>query len=343
MKMTTRPNLMGAAAIAAAALFTAHATRAAEAEWLTNFEDAKKVAALEKKDLLIDFTGSDWCGWCKRLDAEVFSKDAFVEGAPKDFVLVELDFPQQKEQTPAIKAQNAELQAKYGIRGFPTIVLTDAEGRPYAQTGYQQGGEEKYLEHLAELKKNRETRDEKLAAAEKAEGAEKAKLLAEAVGPLDPPMILAFYGDVVDQIIASDAEEGEYKKQFVELRDAAAKEEKFEKMMEAVGPKLDAFMQEGKTVEAANVIDETIAAEKPEGEMLQRLLVIKFQIQARDENFAKMLETLDAAEKAAPDTQLGQQIPNVRKQIEAKMAEGKDGGDAGEKEGGDAAEEKEEK
>lgn len=140
--------------------------------WLTDFEAAKKQAAAEKKDILVDFTGSDWCGWCIRLDKEVFSTDAFK--AQKDFVLVMLDFPRRKELPADEKARNEVLMRQWGVRGFPTIILTNAKGEAYARTGYQPGGPEAYLPHLAELRK------QNTPAGLKAFGEEQAKQAAEA-------------------------------------------------------------------------------------------------------------------------------------------------------------------
>ena len=121
--------------------------------WLTDFDEAKKIAQKEHKDILVDFTGSDWCGWCIRLKKEVFDQADFT-AASKDFVLVELDFPQKKKQPPEMKAKNSALATQFNIEGYPTILLLDAQGEPYAQTGYQEGGAKKYLEHLAELRKS---------------------------------------------------------------------------------------------------------------------------------------------------------------------------------------------
>ena len=112
--------------------------------WLTDLDEAKKVAAKEKKDILVDFTGSDWCGWCIKLKKEVFDLPAF-EAATKKFVLVELDFPSKKAQSDEVKTKNRAAQQKYGITGFPTILLMDAQGEVYARTGYQAGGPEKYV------------------------------------------------------------------------------------------------------------------------------------------------------------------------------------------------------
>ena len=120
--------------------------------WLTDLDEGIAVAKADKKAILVDFTGSDWCGWCIRLKKEVFDQKEFA-AASKDFVLVELDYPQKKKQSAEEKAKNKALSEKFAIEGFPTIMLLDSDGQPFAQTGYQEGGPAKYLAHLAELRK----------------------------------------------------------------------------------------------------------------------------------------------------------------------------------------------
>ena len=121
--------------------------------WLTDLDEGIKVAKAEKKAILVDFTGSDWCGWCIRLKKEVFDQKEFA-AVSKDFVLVELDYPQRKKQSPEEKAKNKVWAEKFAIEGYPTIMLLNANGEPFAQTGYQAGGPVKYLAHLAELLKS---------------------------------------------------------------------------------------------------------------------------------------------------------------------------------------------
>jgi thioredoxin-related protein len=127
--------------------------------WIEDFNNAKQTARQQGKDLLIWFTGSDWCIWCKRLDAEVLSQPAFQQKFVKDFVPVRLDFPKFLQQPEGLKTQNAQLKAtfkeKYKFTGYPTIYLADAKGVPYAQTGYQEGGAEKYVQYLTFLRKAR--------------------------------------------------------------------------------------------------------------------------------------------------------------------------------------------
>lgn len=121
--------------------------------WVADYDEAVKIAKAEKKDLFVDFTGSDWCGWCKKLDKEVFVHDAFKNEITKNFVLVSLDFPRSEEAKAKVPNpnRNKELQELHGVQGFPTILLITAEGEVFGQTGYQQGGPEKYMEHIKEL------------------------------------------------------------------------------------------------------------------------------------------------------------------------------------------------
>ena len=139
---------------AKAAAEAAAAEEAAKAhKWETDFEAAKDRAKAEGKPMLIDFTGSDWCGWCVKLKKEVFDHQEFKDYAAENLVLVELDFPRRKEQSEEEKAQNAKLAEKYEVRGFPTILILSDKGKEIARTGYKAGGPEAYVEHLKELLK----------------------------------------------------------------------------------------------------------------------------------------------------------------------------------------------
>ncbi len=126
-----------------------------QGDWLENYAEALAAAKQLKRPVLIDFTGSDWCGWCIRLDREVFSQKAFLKYAKRDLVLLKLDFPQRKKLSEALQKQNQELAKKFGIRGFPTIVIVDAEGKEIARTGYQRGGAKNYVDHLKDLLEKR--------------------------------------------------------------------------------------------------------------------------------------------------------------------------------------------
>jgi len=126
---------------------------AAEAEWVTDLPKAQARAKEEKKLVLLDFTGSDWCGWCIKLHKEVFSQAQFTEYAKKNLVLVEVDFPNKKKQSAELKKANAALQKKYDIKGYPTIIVLDGEGKKVGELGYQPGGPKAFIAELEKLKK----------------------------------------------------------------------------------------------------------------------------------------------------------------------------------------------
>lgn len=120
--------------------------------WMTDFEKAKTVAQEKKLPILIDFSGSDWCGWCIKLDKEVFSKDEFKAYAKDNLVMVLADFPSDKsKQSAELQAQNEKLAKEFGVQGFPTVYLLSPEGKPLANTGYQAGGPEAYIAHVKKL------------------------------------------------------------------------------------------------------------------------------------------------------------------------------------------------
>ena len=116
--------------------------------WEDNLETAIQQAKKENKAVLVNFTGSDWCIWCKRLSSEVFQQKEFEKYADESLVLVKLDFPRNIEQSAETQNYNRNLAQKYGIQGFPTILIFNSQGKLVAQTGYQPGGPEKYIEHI---------------------------------------------------------------------------------------------------------------------------------------------------------------------------------------------------
>src|SRR5437867_10529337 len=101
---------------------------AEELQWLTDMPKAQAQAKKENKLVIMDFTGSDWCGWCIKLNKEVFSKPEFAEYAKKNLVLVEVDFPRAKKETEELKKTNQQLKEKYQIQCYPTIIVLNGEG-----------------------------------------------------------------------------------------------------------------------------------------------------------------------------------------------------------------------
>jgi thioredoxin-related protein len=138
-------------ALAASLIFSA--ALQAEPSWQTDYKKAQEEAKAGKKLLLVDFTGSDWCGWCIKLNREVFSKPEFQAYANKKLVLLEIDFPRMKAQADAIKKQNEQLATQYQIQGFPTVIVLNGEGRKVGELGYMEGGPSAFIAELEKLRK----------------------------------------------------------------------------------------------------------------------------------------------------------------------------------------------
>jgi len=121
--------------------------------WLTDAPKAQAQAKQESKLVMLDFTGSDWCGWCIKLNKEVFSQPEFVEYAEKNLVCVEVDFPNKKKLSAEQKKANDALAKKYRIEGYPTIIVLNGEGKKVGELGYMKGGPKAFIAALEKLRK----------------------------------------------------------------------------------------------------------------------------------------------------------------------------------------------
>jgi len=133
--------------IAACFVLHAPAGSGAASGWLDDYLKAQEEAKASHKLLLLNFTGSDWCGWCIRLDHDVFSQSDFKDYASKNLVLLELDFPRPggsrwQGQAAELKKQNLDLARQYNVYGFPTLIVLDGNGQKLWQfEGYLPGAE----------------------------------------------------------------------------------------------------------------------------------------------------------------------------------------------------------
>jgi protein disulfide-isomerase len=125
------------------------------ATWLTDAKKAQEQAKKENKLVLLDFTGSDWCGWCIKLNKEVFSQPEFAQYAKTNLVLVEVDFPRKKRQSPELKKANEALSDKYGIEGYPTIIVLNGDGKKVGNLGYIPGGPKAFIAKLEGMKRKK--------------------------------------------------------------------------------------------------------------------------------------------------------------------------------------------
>ncbi len=150
MKMTAIMKTTAMGLLLCGALLQAGA---AELNWLTDLPQAQAQAKKENKQVLMDFTGSDWCGYCIKFNKEVFSTPEFAEYAAKNLVLVEVDFPRKKAQSAELKKANQALGSKYKAEGYPTLVVLSKDGKEVGrQGGYAAGGPKAFIAKLEGFK-----------------------------------------------------------------------------------------------------------------------------------------------------------------------------------------------
>ncbi len=294
---TPRPML----AILAVLLITPAIAFAGGEGWSHDVEASLAKAKAENKHVIMDFTGSDWCGWCIKLNKEVFSHDEFKTQVPNDFVLIELDFPRDKSKlTTETIAQNKKWQEKLAVRGFPSIILLTADGTAYAKTGYRPGGPDAYVKHLAELKASKTAGDELRAKADKAEGIEQAKLYDQLLDMAEAGLMINDADALMGKIIEADAD-GK-----AGLKAKYAKKQTLAKVM--------SLMQQGpaKLDETITFIDKTFADQKPTGEFAQDLHMMKAQLLMHKQDKKGALAEVNAAIEAAPNSEAAARIKQIK-------------------------------
>ncbi len=276
--------------------------------WLTDMDAAKKEAAEQKKDLMIEFTGSDWCPPCMQLRANVFSKPDFQKEAQKNFVLLELDYPRSKEQSAEVKAANQKLAEQYGVTGFPTVVFADASGKPFG--GFVGGRpREDVMKAMQDALKNKEALQAAEANVAKASTDEaKVAALMEVLKLAPKDYVDNFYGDVKAEIKKLDKDD----KSGLKAADAHA--DQLKKEQKEVQDYLAGKMTANTTpAEALQVVKSYPNRDKLLPETQQELLMMEFGTflnSTGDVDGAVLI--LDKVAELKPGTEAGQQAPRIK-------------------------------
>ena len=276
--------------------------------WLTDMDAAKKEAAEQKKDLMIEFTGSDWCPPCMQLHANVFSKPDFQKEAQKNFVLLELDYPRSKEQSAEVKAANQKLAEQYGVTGFPTVVFADASGKPFG--GFVGGRpREDVMKAMQDALKNKEALQAAEANVAKASTDEaKVAALMEVLKLAPKDYVDNFYGDVKAEIKKLDKDD----KSGLKAADAHA--DQLKKEQKEVQDYLAGKMTANTTpAEALQVVKSYPNRDKLLPETQQELLMMEFGTflnSTGDVDGAVLI--LDKVAELKPGTEAGQQAPRIK-------------------------------
>jgi len=281
--------------------------------WLTDLEAAKKVAQKEGKDILIEFTRSEGCGWCIKLEKEVLAQKAFQQQIPEHYVMVMLNYPHDENQwSTEEKEQYDQLLKYYRIRKFPYLVFADSDGRPYDKESYRDRQPKEYLEEIVGIRSKRERRDSAFASAEKAEGKEKARLLERGLSEVSR-RYHRYYPDVIDAIAKADPEDTSGFVAKIRVDEVKSNLER----------QLRPHYRERNFAAIPATVDEYIREHGPKGEALQVALLYKIQAlyTAKEYQAAKALAdeviAMNDASRAA------HYASSIKKRIE-RMSEEKD-------------------
>ena len=270
------------------------------AEWMTDLEAAKTKAAAENKAVLVDFTGSDWCGWCIRLRKQVLDTPAFETYAKDKFVLMEVDVPQNPKFDQALLKRNQELCEQYGVSGFPTILVINPKGDVV-------GGFSGYVASTAEAAKPLDAAlatAALLAKAETQQGAEQVATLAAAYKSL-PEDLRENASALRQRIIALDTDDTSGMKRLQRVQEQRVA------LQQAINKAASA-------AEAIAIVDQALPTAEPENKagMLQIKFQLMFMSAQTVDDIKASAEVMRQAIEADPNTR-----PSAMKRVDALLAD----------------------
>ena len=277
--------------------------------WTKNYETAIAEAKSAGKDLILVFTSNSDVKICQVLDRDILNQPAFTGPMSEKYTLVRLNFPREKMDQPINeKVQNDLLKRAYRISGFPTVIATDTEGRPFGMNGYQPVKPDEYAATMLSMRETKKRRDEKFAVAKAVGGLEKAKLLAEGIPVLPGNLMGRYYRPQMEALVENDPnnETGVVEKYSRILADVT-----YSQQMEVLGNDV----QWGKMVK---LTDRYIIDNKLESVEKQRALMNKFGVQRRQKDIANSIATLIEVVKIDPKSASGKQAAKVLENLRAQ-------------------------
>ncbi|MBI85319.1 MAG: hypothetical protein CMJ81_19160 [Planctomycetaceae bacterium] len=281
---------------------------AAPPGWTTDISKAIEQALAENKDLLMNFTGSDWCPICVQLENEVFGQQSFLEQAKEHFVLVELDFPNDRSnQSPELIEQNENWRKKLFPSGYPTVYLLDAEGRPYAKTGYLPGGPQRYLANLKELRQTRERRNELLDLADSTVGSDQARYLDQALETVGINFAMTGYDELVQLILQLDDQDSAGLKSKYKRMLAGYQQMLNSREIQELRPEVFGILQRAGVEKALERVEQLEHKVESGGELGLEITLIKTEILVESNRLTDALKVFDDA--IANATDLTDQVP----------------------------------
>jgi len=265
------------------------------AVWHRDFPAAVAEAKGKGKKLLIVFTGTDWIEICQKFHDDILAQPAFMEAVSGRFTLLKLEFPKDNMMPREEAAQKNFLREAYRVRGYPTVILTEADGRPFGMNGYQPLPP---AEYAAQIRKIDAAHEASLAALDEAatlEGLEKAKRLRRAIPDLPGTLTARYYRREMEAILANDPD------------DTLKVKDSFSKLISEsdYGRKMQELGKESKWAEMLVATEEFIGENKLEGEALQRALFNQASLHRRMEDAEKERVVLEKIVSIDPESEAG--------------------------------------
>jgi thioredoxin-related protein len=281
------------------------------APWHTRYAPAVAQAKNEKKSLVIVFTGSAWIDICKTFETDILQQPDFLTQVNPKYVLLKLEYPQDNRLPAELAKEYQLLKDAYRVRGYPTVIMTDAEGRPFGMNGYQPITPDQYAKVLLAMLKGREIRDNAAAKAETVTGLDKAKALIESIPDLPGTLGARYYRAAMEGVIAHDPKNQTgkvlaYKKQLADVD--------YSSQMQ----KLAIDVQYGKMIE---LTDAYIREQNLKGELLQKALLNKLDIQQKQQNTTGAVKTLLEVVAVDPNSHFGKNAQKMLDNLRAAKIE----------------------
>lgn len=275
-----------------------------ESLWIDNLDIAKSKALHANADLMICFTVRDWSAVCRRFEEHFLQQPEFIDPLKSDFVFVHYDLSTEEEDSPG-----SQLRDRFEISGYPTVVLANAQGMPYAFTGFRPDSAKKYAEHLQLLRSENKKRLKHLSAAADLSGLERAQHLANALPDLGDHRTAKFYGDIMREVIDLDTEDSTGKRDGYrfELADFSYVQEM---------RRLDEEYQWMKMVELTNEHIENLDLT---GSRKQAALMNRFDIHRRQGDVRAMVGTLQEVLEVNPYNPHGRQASQILQSLASQL------------------------
>ncbi|MAS94303.1 MAG: hypothetical protein CMO55_13985 [Verrucomicrobiales bacterium] len=281
-------------------------------EWHDDYQSGVEQARKEGKDLLLVFTATSWIEICEEFYKEILRQPDFMQPVSEKFVLIKLEYPKDGKLQKEEAFQKSLLRDAYRVNGFPTVVFTDAEGRPFGMNGYMPVTPAEYAEVALAIKDSHKKTLESREAAGNLSGIERAKKLIESVPHLPGNFAARYYKEILEEVVELDPE------------NTLGHTEKFRKLLADAeyATKMQVLAKDVQWQKMIDLSDQYIEDFGLEGTEKQKVLMNKAGVQKQQNNAVGMIQTLVEIVKIDETSPLGLQAQQRLDVLRAGRLEG---------------------